>query len=109
MGESLMGGRRSFTREFKTAAVKELEMDKPVGLVARRLEVNVSLLYRWREEYGGKTTKAVWGAGNKIVGGNREAELGRKGGPLHLEIDFLKNSCGLSRNNGGPTVAADRI
>src|SRR5262249_60705524 len=90
MGESLMGGRRSFTREFKTAAVKELEMGKPVGLVARRLEVNVSLLYRWRGGDGRKPTKAFWGAGNKIVGGNREGELGRKGGQMTMEIDFLK-------------------
>lgn len=90
MGESLMSGRRGFTREFKIAAVKELEMGKPVGLLARRLEINVSLLYRWREEYRRNPTKAFAGSGNKIVGGSREAELERKVGQMTMEIDFLK-------------------
>jgi len=90
MGKSLINARRIFTREFKIAALKELEMGKPVGLVARRLEINVSLLYRWREEFSRNPTKAFAGSGNKIVRESREAELERKVGQMTMEIDFLK-------------------
>lgn len=90
MGKSLIGARRIFTREFKIAAVKELELGKPAGLVARRLEVNVNLLYRWRQEFIKSPTKAFAGQGNKIVTDSHEAELERKVGQLTMENDFLK-------------------
>jgi len=35
----MVKSRRVFTREFKLAAVKELESGRPLGYVARRLEV----------------------------------------------------------------------
>ena len=35
----MVKSRRVFTREFKLAAVKELESGKPLGHVARQLEV----------------------------------------------------------------------
>ena len=90
MGKSLISARRIFTREFKIAAVKELELGKPAGLVARRLEINVNLLYRWRQEFSKNPTKAFAGAGNKIVADSHEAELERKIGQLTMENDFLK-------------------
>lgn len=90
MGKSLISARRIFTREFKIAAVKELELGKSAGLLARRLEVNVNLLYRWRQEFNSSPTKAFAGAGNKIVADSREAELERKIGQLTMENDFLK-------------------
>jgi transposase-like protein len=42
--------RRMFTREFKLAAVKEVESGKSVGYVARRLEINPNMLHRWRQD-----------------------------------------------------------
>lgn len=85
-----MGRRaRRFTREFKIAAIKEIQSGKPVGLVARRLEVGKDLLYRWYREYMKQPTKAFSGHG-KAVNVSREAELERKIGQMTLEIDFLK-------------------
>jgi transposase-like protein len=80
---------RTFTREFKIAAIKEIESGKPVGLVARRLQVGKDLLYRWHKEYKKKPTKAFSGHG-KAVNVSREAELERKIGQMAMEIDFLK-------------------
>ena len=42
--------RRVFTREFKLAAVDELKSGKPLGFVARRLEVSANTLSRLRRE-----------------------------------------------------------
>ena len=42
----MVKSRRVFTREFKLAAVKELESGKPLGYVARQLEVNPNMLHR---------------------------------------------------------------
>jgi transposase-like protein len=47
----MVKSRRVFTREFKLAAVKELESGKPLGYVARQLEVNPNTLHRWRREF----------------------------------------------------------
>jgi transposase len=81
--------RRAFTREFKIAAIKEIESGKPVGLVARKLEVDRNVLYRWRREYRKQPTKSFSGHG-KAANVSREAELERKIGQMTLEIDFLK-------------------
>jgi len=42
--------RRRFTREFKEAAVRRLEMGVPMAEVARAAEVSPNALYRWRRE-----------------------------------------------------------
>jgi transposase-like protein len=47
----MVKSRRVFTREFKLAAVKELDSGKPLGYVARQLEVNPNTLHRWRREF----------------------------------------------------------
>jgi transposase len=90
MGKSLISSRRKFTREFKLAAVKEVKSGKPAGLVARRLEVNVNILHRWRRELSKNPTKAFSGLGNKMLADSREAELERKIGQMTMENDFLK-------------------
>lgn len=82
--------RRIFTREFKVAAVKELESGKPAGYVARRLEIKPTLLHRWRQELKKHPTRAFSGQGKPIQGDSREAELERKVGQMTMEIDFLK-------------------
>jgi|SRR6185295_6167392 len=83
--------RRAFTREFKIAAIKELEAGKTVGVVARRLEVSRSELYRWYREYKKHPMKAFSGPG-KAIAVSREAELERKIGQLTMENDFLKKA-----------------
>jgi transposase len=82
--------RRVFTREFKLAAVKELESGKPAGYVARQLEVNTNVLHRWRREFKEQPTTAFSGQGRRVLAESREAELERKIGQLTMENDFLK-------------------
>jgi transposase len=82
--------RRVFTREFKLAAIKELESGKSAGYVARQLEVSREALYRWRREFKDQPTKAFSGNGKKVLSESREAELERKIGQLTMENDFLK-------------------
>ena len=43
--------RRTFTKEFKLAAVQRLEQGVSLGEVARVLEVNPNVLHRWRREF----------------------------------------------------------
>ncbi len=42
--------RRKFTREFKEAAVRRLELGASITEVARACEVNPNILHRWRRE-----------------------------------------------------------
>lgn len=82
--------RRVFTREFKLAAVKELESGKPPGHVARQLEVSSNTLQRWRREFNKRPTRAFSGNGRRMLADSREGELERKIGQLTMENDFLK-------------------
>ena len=102
--------RRVFTREFKVAAVKELESGKPLGYVARRLEVNPNTLHRWRREFKEQPSKAFSGQGKRLLVESREAELERKIGQLTMENDFLKKLLRsfeeqqAAGNGGGPST-----
>jgi transposase len=82
--------RRVFTREFKLAAIKEVDSGKPMGYVARRLEVSPNTLQRWRREFKNQPTRAFSGQGKRMLGNSREGELERKIGQMTMEIDFLK-------------------
>ena len=82
--------RRVFTRDFKLAAVKEVESGKPLGYVARRLEVSRDTLHRWRREFKQQPSKAFSGHGKRMLAESREGELERKIGQLTMENDFLK-------------------
>lgn len=82
--------RRIFSREFKLAAVERLERGESVGKVSRALEVNVSILCRWRQEYRRSPVAAFPGNGQQAAEPDRVAQLERKVGQQALEIDFLK-------------------
>ena len=86
----MVKSRRVFTREFKLAAIKELDSGKPLGYVARQLEVNPNTLHRWRREFKEQPTKAFSGQGRRVLAESHEAELERKIGQLTMENDFLK-------------------
>jgi transposase len=70
--------RRKFTREFKEAAVRRLELGASVAEVARACEVDANVLHRWRRELREFGAKAFTGPGR-----NRADEN-------HIEIDFLR-------------------
>ena len=82
--------RRQFTREFKLAAIRRLEMGSSIAEVARAFEVNPNVLQRWRREFRDGPGNAFSGPGKRRWEENRVAQLERKIGQQTLEIDFLK-------------------
>jgi transposase len=91
MEDGAMGlSRRKFTKEFKEAAVRRLELGAPVAEVARACEVNPTVLGRWRREQRDYGVKAFSGAGHGRAEQSQMAELERKVGRQAMEIDFLE-------------------
>src|SRR3954463_9124754 len=82
--------RRTFTREFKLAAVRRLEAGGSLAEVSRGLEVNPNLLDRWRREFRQAPGNAFPGNGQRRWSEGKIAELERKIGRQAVEIDFLK-------------------
>ena len=82
--------RRKFTREFKEAAVRRLELGASVAEVARACEVNANVLHRWRREVREFGAKAFTGSGRSRGDEDRIAALERKVGRQAVEIDFLR-------------------
>ena len=83
--------RRIFTKEFKLAAIEQIESGKSLARVAREMEVHENVLRRWKHEIQQEPGKAFVGNGNNRLM-NREADLERKIGQMALEIDFLKKA-----------------
>ena len=81
--------RRKFTKEFKDAAVRRLELGASLAEVARACEVNVNVLRRWKKELRDLGAKAFSGNGKSRGDENRVAELERKVGRQAMELDFL--------------------
>jgi len=100
--------RRKFTRDFKLAAIEQIESGKSLARVARELEVHENTLRRWKQEYQRHPSAAFPGLGNAKTP-PREAQLERKIGQMTLEIDFLKKALQaveeqrLLENAGGGT------
>ena len=82
--------RRKFTKEFKEAAVRRLELGASLAEVARACEVDPNVLHRWRRELHEHGAKAFPGEGRGRVEEGRLAELERKVGRQAMEIDFLR-------------------
>jgi transposase-like protein len=86
MGKS----RRAFTKEFKEAAVRRLNLGASFAEVARACEVDPNVLHRWRRELSEHGTRAFSGNGKARTAESELAELERKVGRQAMEIDFLK-------------------
>jgi len=82
--------RRKFTKEFKEAAVRRLELGASLAEVARACEVNPNVLHRWRRELRDYGLKVFTGNGRARAEQSRLAELERKVGRQAMEIDFLE-------------------
>jgi len=82
--------RRQFTKEFKLAAIQQLETGARLAEVARAFEVNPSLLHRWRREFRQGPGNVFPGLGKRRWEEGQVAQLERKIGQQALEIDFLK-------------------
>jgi transposase len=82
--------RRIFSKEFKEAAVRRLELGASIGEVARACEVNPNVLHRWKRELLDYGSRAFAGNGKSRAEENHVSELERKVGRQALEIDFLR-------------------
>ena len=82
--------RRTFTREFKLAAVRRLEAGVSLAEVVRGLEVSPNVLHRWVREFRQAPGNAFPGQGQRRWAEGQIAELERKIGRQAVEIDFLK-------------------
>ena len=82
--------RRTYTKEFKEAAVRRLELGASIGEEARACEVNPNVLHRWKRELREYGVKAFQGNGKGRAEQNWVAELERKVGRQALELDFLE-------------------
>lgn len=103
--------KKSYSREFKLAAVKRLEAGESSSSLAAELGVKRTKLYRWRDivrrdgekafpGHGGRRSKAEVLAREHGVEGSTElaqarrtiAELERKVGQQQLDLDFFKQA-----------------
>ena len=65
--------RRNFTKEFKEAAIRRLELGASIGEVARACEVNPNVLHRWRRELQEHGAQAFSGNGKSRAEENQVA------------------------------------
>jgi transposase len=82
--------RRNFTKEFKEAAIRRLQLGASVAEVARACEVNPNVLHRWRRQLREQGAHAFSGNGKSRAEENQVAALERKVGRQAMEIDFLR-------------------
>jgi transposase-like protein len=74
--------RRQFTKEFKLAAVRRLEQGVSIGEAARALEVNPTVLHRWRREFRQGPGNVFPGNGKPRWSEGRIAKPSRCSGPI---------------------------
>lgn len=103
--------RRVYSRDLKVAAMRELDGGRPIGEVARHLELSPHLLERWRGEWRARGELAFPGVGRRGVTPaltelQRIAELERKIGQLTMENDFLKRALQHFREQHPPAVVS---
>ena len=89
--------RRVYSRDLKIVAMREIDMGRTAGEVARQLELSPKLLERWRSEWRARGELAFPGVGRRglspvLTELQRIAELERKIGQLAVENDFLKKA-----------------
>jgi transposase-like protein len=119
---------RSFSREFKLAAVKRIEAGENVSALARELLVKREILYRWRDAHrvGGpealrqrgrpsaaeaaamKVARGASGKANDLAEARWQiAELQRLAGRQQLELDFFRKALRLFEDSTQPVEGPD--
>ena len=103
--------RRVYSREWKVAAMREIDSGRTISEVARQLELSPKLLARWRGEWRARGELALPGNGRRGVSPacsqqQRMGELERKIGQLTRENDFLKKAGEHCRDHHPPAVVS---
>lgn len=85
--------RRSFTREFKVEAVRQVvEKNRSMAEVARELGIGAGLLGRWKEQLVDDREQAFPGKGRLKVADEELRRLERENRQLRLELEFVKKT-----------------
>jgi len=84
--------RRRFSREFKLDAVRQLEAGQRLAEVARRLDVNPTVLRRWRDQLADDPETAFPGNGRQRTADDDMERLQKENAQLRAERDFLKKT-----------------
>lgn len=115
-------GKRRFSPEFKIAAVRRVNEGESPHSVARDLDVNAPLLWKWRKQVAQQGESALKGIG-RPKGGRRSAEgsyqrriaeLERLVGRQQMEIGFLDRALRQveelrqEKNNDGAAASTKR-
>jgi transposase len=82
--------RRTFTEEFKLAAVRRVQAGTPIRDLSGELELSRTMLYRWVREFRKAPGEAFPGNGQRHSPDGRVSDLERKIGQQALEIDYLR-------------------
>ena len=84
--------RRRFSRAFKVEAVRQLEAGQRLAEVARQLEVNVTVLRRWKEQLADEPETAFPGNGRRRSAEDEVEQLRTDLAQVRAERDFLKKT-----------------
>jgi|SRR5579859_4382384 len=88
---------RKYTEEFRREAVRLMESSgKAIAQIARDLDVNDSILYRWRDVYGQKARSGSNANGHDVAELEAEVKrLQRENNLLRQERDVLKKAISI--------------
>src|SRR6201982_936673 len=111
--------RQEYSRELKTACMRELDPGKGVAEVARQYQLSPKRLETWKGEWRAKGELAFPGKGGRPParpGSERVAVPERKIGQQTMEIDFLKkvlrrfkeHPLGVVANGGAVSTSKSR-
>ena len=85
--------RRSYTREFKVEAVRQVvEQNRMMSEVARELGIGAGLLGRWKQQVLADREEAFPGKGRLKVADEELRRLERENRQLRLELEFVKKT-----------------
>jgi len=89
--------RKVYTKEFKLMSVELSNTRSDLSELARELDINPALLYRWRKEHSVKQGSSFSGNG-KVILSESEQELARLRKELRetqMERDILKKAVSI--------------
>lgn len=94
--------RKAYPKEFKVMSVELSNTRKDLTALAKELDIEVSLLYRWRKEFSNKQSTSFPGNGKVILtAAEQELALVKKElRETQIERDILKKAISIfSRND----------
>ena len=85
--------KKSYSREFKIEAVRLLmEGGRGLSQTARDLQLNRTMLARWRQEYLADPERAFRGSGRRLLADEEVEALRREIAELREEREILKKA-----------------